>query len=439
MELSCFGRMALKDKNNGEKYIERKAANLTKIFDETYTQLIGQLERESGTLWQKNRARMMMQQVEKAIERLEKHVEEFTKDELQTTYLAFAREAKKDLEKQGVNVDARFGQVNTAALAAYSDDTKFKFASAMTGIRNSVQKRISEETKEAIRLQIAAGSAIGTDPKEIAKALQAQLEGEGLTALIDKGGSRWQLDRYANMLAKQQLGDMSRDSTRNTAVEYGFDVVEITSHNSKHEACAKWEGKRLSLTGKTKGIPTLEEAKASGLFHVGCLHGYFVVTELDLTPEEKVQHGMNQVQRFAEEAGVEVELVDYSQSSVSGYVYTKSKYVDGKLVAGSGEKFRFSDHGTGVFRASTEQQFMIGDDKLSQKVESVFFPERFGTKVVGWMDSASQTVEIAGEERNEFVQNDIKYVFSGRERVSKKGKTLRSFQQFLPIYEKYRK
>ena len=47
-----------------------------------------------------------------------------------------------------------------------------------------------------------------------------------------------------------------------------------------------WQGKVLSITGKTKGYPTLEEAKAAGLFHPNCRHAYGLHIDLDKEIEE---------------------------------------------------------------------------------------------------------------------------------------------------------
>ena len=38
------------------------------------------------------------------------------------------------------------------------------------------------------------------------------------------------------------------------------------------DACARWEGRLVSITGATKGLPTLADAEADGLFHPNCVH-----------------------------------------------------------------------------------------------------------------------------------------------------------------------
>ena len=42
--------------------------------------------------------------------------------------------------------------------------------------------------------------------------------------------------------------------------------------------CIPYQGKVLSLTGRTKGYTTVKEAETNGLFHPNCIHS-FAVTE----------------------------------------------------------------------------------------------------------------------------------------------------------------
>lgn len=61
----------------------------------------------------------------------------------------------------------------------------------------------------------------------------------------------------------------------------GHDLVKISTHTTDCPLCKPWQGKILSITGKTKGYPTLDEAKAAGLFHEGCAHAMGLYIDLD--------------------------------------------------------------------------------------------------------------------------------------------------------------
>ncbi|MEG1501987.1 MAG: phage minor capsid protein [Synergistaceae bacterium] len=71
----------------------------------------------------------------------------------------------------------------------------------------------------------------------------------------------------------------------NEYLAHGEDLVIVTSHTTTCKKCSPWGGKILSLTGETKGYPTMEEAKASGLFHPNCRHTYSLWLEEDIYDE----------------------------------------------------------------------------------------------------------------------------------------------------------
>jgi len=74
--------------------------------------------------------------------------------------------------------------------------------------------------------------------------------------------------------------------TANRLVEQGHDLVKVSTHRGACELCQPWQGKILSITGKTKGYPTLEEAKAAKLFHPRCRHAYGLYIDLDKEIED---------------------------------------------------------------------------------------------------------------------------------------------------------
>ncbi len=55
-------------------------------------------------------------------------------------------------------------------------------------------------------------------------------------------------------------------------VQNGDDLIQVSVLDSQCPYCSAWEGKILSLTGETRGYPTVLEAVMDGLFHEGCQH-----------------------------------------------------------------------------------------------------------------------------------------------------------------------
>ncbi|EEX49272.1 hypothetical protein GCWU000246_00004 [Jonquetella anthropi E3_33 E1] len=77
---------------------------------------------------------------------------------------------------------------------------------------------------------------------------------------------------YAEMLSRTTLMQVHNAATWNEFAEHGEDLIQISYHTPTCEMCAPWNGKVLSLTGKTPGYPTLAEAEGAGLFHPNCRH-----------------------------------------------------------------------------------------------------------------------------------------------------------------------
>lgn len=114
----------------------------------------------------------------------------------------------------------------------------------------------------------------------------------GITGFTDKGGREWRLDSYAEMATRTGALHSMRFGYERTLTLAGEDLVMVTSHGYTCSKCGPWEGKILSLTGRTPtgwnvaehatqdGVMvrfqvagTLAEAREAGLFHPNCGHG----------------------------------------------------------------------------------------------------------------------------------------------------------------------
>lgn len=98
---------------------------------------------------------------------------------------------------------------------------------------------------------------------------------------VDKLGRKYDSRIYYEMLSKTIINEIRNTTYAELSVKYGYDLVKISSHLAK-DACRKWEGKTLSLTGATKGYISIAQAKATRqIFHPRCKHYYTVVTRED--------------------------------------------------------------------------------------------------------------------------------------------------------------
>lgn len=104
--------------------------------------------------------------------------------------------------------------------------------------------------------------------------MQKVSEDAGITAFIDKRGRSWNMASYTDMLCRTSSMQIFHQAKTNEYLAHGEDLVIVSSHYPTCDKCAPWNGKVLSLTGETPGYPTMEEAKAAGLFHPNCRHTY---------------------------------------------------------------------------------------------------------------------------------------------------------------------
>lgn len=170
-----------------------------------------------------------------------------------------------------------FSAIDKRSVDVLVSETQEAFAAALTTVKNDTGKMINQVIKDQISLELAEGRITGATRAQVAKKIIAQFNASGIGALYDKRGAKWELERYASMLAKTKMMEARNTGMANKMLENGYDLVEITGGNSTHAACAKWEYKVVSLTGKTKGYKTLADAKADGIFHPNCQHHYNIV------------------------------------------------------------------------------------------------------------------------------------------------------------------
>jgi hypothetical protein len=110
--------------------------------------------------------------------------------------------------------------------------------------------------------------------------------------------------------------------TANRLVEQGHDLVKISTHIGACPLCEPWQGKVLSITGKTKGYPTLEEAKAAGLFHPNCRHAYGLYIDLDKESELDIE---DEIEINAEFIGDIEEIEKWEEKYYGDWVKSLSK------------------------------------------------------------------------------------------------------------------
>ncbi len=121
----------------------------------------------------------------------------------------------------------------------------------------------------------SGGSAIASKVKLRDALLAKSLDGKYIE-VVDKNGRpiRFQLDKYAELVARTKLMEASSQAVMNTAQAVRSDLVQVSAHNTICEECSEFEGKIYSLSGDDPMFPALE---AMPPFHPRCQHSLSVV------------------------------------------------------------------------------------------------------------------------------------------------------------------
>lgn len=88
---------------------------------------------------------------------------------------------------------------------------------------------------------------------------------------IEINDRRYNLDSYAEMVARTRLREAQTEATKQMCTEYDNDLVLFSTHANSCDMCAPLEGQIFSLTGLTPGYPELTSEEEPPI-HPNCGH-----------------------------------------------------------------------------------------------------------------------------------------------------------------------
>lgn len=263
------------------KIRQGRVDDLIALYKASYKKVVAEIEgaTEAGQI---QRARVMAR-INAELSRLGVDVDKWVKQEIPQYYLDGANAAVQDLRKLGIDTSRAAGSavINRDAIQALTDDVSLSFAEGIRGVGRNAQRLLNDTLKRQLNFIYAEGRLTGETRKMISESVSKKLSEEGLAALVDAGGKSWTLETYSEMLVRTKGTEARNQGLANRMLQSGQDLVQVSDHNSDHPACEEWEGEILSLTGKTDGYATLDDATEAGLFHPNCEHAINVI-ELEL-------------------------------------------------------------------------------------------------------------------------------------------------------------
>jgi len=220
----------------------------------------------------KNR-KAIIKQIDQILLELGKDIQGFLDKNVPPFYKDGADHAVRQLKNVGVKlrVTKNFNQLHKDSIVALIDSTFASYAEAITGVKRSANRLLDVAKQELVQQEIAHGVVTGDALRTVRRNIKGLLVEDGLPALIDKAGRKWELDRYSEMLFRTKTSEARNLGLANRMVENGYDLVQVSSHGAT-DVCGPWEGKILSVTGDNKKYPSVAEATEAGLFHPNCRH-----------------------------------------------------------------------------------------------------------------------------------------------------------------------
>ena len=249
-----------------------QARKLVSIFRSAQTRIVKEIA--TATDFGVSHRKAILLQVDEILIELGEDIQVFTDKTLSGFYKEGADMAVKQLKNVDADIAVKsgFNRLHRDAIIALVDDTVSRYAEAITGVKRSTQRLLGQALRQQLAQEIAFGALTGDALRTVRRNIKGLLQEEGLAALVDKGGRKWSLDRYSEMLYRTKIVEARNMGLANRMAENNYDLVQVSDHEGECQLCRPWEGKILSITGNTKKYPSLQTAIDAGLFHPNCKH-----------------------------------------------------------------------------------------------------------------------------------------------------------------------
>lgn len=207
-------------------------------------------------------------QIRAILKRLKKDSAGWVDDVVPQVYNEGVASADNELEEAGIKLEVDFGRLHKQSIKVLSEAVGTRFSDAI-----DVIGRRADDVFRTVQLDAVAGSVMGYESiQQTTRRLKDELIAKGLTTFKDASGRNWSLRNYADMAARTVTMEAQNRGRWNEFAAHDEDLIIVSSHPMTCPKCEPWQGKVLSISGKTPGYPTVAEAKEAGLWHPRCRH-----------------------------------------------------------------------------------------------------------------------------------------------------------------------
>jgi hypothetical protein len=261
------------------QFSDAEIERLVKFYEQAEREILVQINKTllAGKKDELEYLKQMRLNIDVILRQLREGNKEWCMQAIANVYSEGMKNADVMLKDIGTTVTAGFGAIHQQAVQVLAENAYQRFEDVVQVIGRQVNDIYRELALENVR-----GTVVGYDTwNKTARRFREQLAERGVTGFKDRSGRMWRMTTYTEMVARTTCMESHLQGTANRLVEQGHDLVKVSTHRGACELCQPWQGKILSITGKTEGYPTLEEAKSAKLFHPRCRHAYSLSIDLD--------------------------------------------------------------------------------------------------------------------------------------------------------------
>lgn len=184
------------------------------------------------------------------------------------------------------------GPLPIATSTAAVDALAAEAVAAVTSTHGGILRAVDDLYRQVVA-ETAAQTVAGAQTRlQAAQGTLNRLADRGIVGFRDAAGRRWSIESYAEMATRTGVGRAQVAGALDRFEADGRDLVIVSDAPQECKACRPWEGKVLSISGRTPSgtrvtggngarftvAGTVREAQSAGLHHPNCRHrlGAFV-------------------------------------------------------------------------------------------------------------------------------------------------------------------
>jgi len=264
--------------------------SLAGLYRNAAAEMVGVLADASASMLSRQRAIAHLRQYQIVLANLRDEAAAWIELNIPRAYnagLRFADHGIRNIRRAGVNLRRRerevFTQVHREAAAAIVEEMMrvTDFALAQIGRRvDDLFRRVGIE-------EVARGIVEGRARIDVSRQIKERLLAEGRPAFVDRLGRAWDLDRYAEMVARTTTREALTQGTVNRLREHGITLAQVSAHNAQ-DFCIYYENAVVNIGDEAHPMyPPISAINGGPPFHPNCVHALTPFVERLATEEEK--------------------------------------------------------------------------------------------------------------------------------------------------------